>query len=348
VEFFAGATSLGTVTNAPFSLTWSNVAAGNYALTARATDNRGGSATSVVVQITVNAAPSIRITRPAPNTSFLEPANITLEVDAQDPDGSISSVDYFDGATPLGTVTNAPLSLSWSNVAAGSYTLTAQATDNLGLTATSAPVTITVSQSSGTAPELTVTYTPTGILLAWGATGYQLQIRTDLGSGAWSDWTVDTRGLSQITVPYSSGVQFFRLVGAGTPTGPTLTVRLADGQLTVSWPAGVTGYRLQARADLSSGTWMDLATTGNTYSESALSGNRFFRLVGAGTPTGPTLTVRLADGQLTVSWPVGVTGYRLQAKADLNAGTWTDLATSGNTYSESAASGNRFFRLVNL
>jgi uncharacterized protein (DUF2141 family) len=279
VEFFADATSLGTVTNVPFSLSWTNVAAGNYALTARATDNRGGSSTSAVVQITVNAAPTIRITGPAPNASFSEPATITLEVEARDPDGSISSVEFFAGATSLGTVTNAPFSLSWSNVVAGDYALTARATDNRGGSATSAPVNITVSQSSGTAPEMTVTYTPTGILLAWGATGYQLQVKTDLGSSAWTDWEVDTRGLTQITVPYSSGVQFFRLVGAGTPTGPTLTGRLANGQITVSWPAGVTGYRLQARADLSAGTWMDLATTGNTYFESAASGNRFFRLV---------------------------------------------------------------------
>jgi hypothetical protein len=88
---------------------------------------------------------------------------------------------------------------------------------------------------------------------------------------------VDTRGLSQITVPYSSGIQFFRLVGAGTPTGPTLTIRLANGQINVSWPAGV--YWLQAKADLNAGTWVDLTASGNTYSESAASGNRFFRLV---------------------------------------------------------------------
>jgi len=279
VEFFSGAIPLGTVTNAPFRLSWTNVAAGNYALTARATDNRAGMSTSAVVSITVNALPIVRIASPAPNASFLEPATITLEVDAQDPDGSISSVAYFDGATPLGTVTNAPFSLSWANVLAGQYTLTAQATDSRGMMATSAPVNITVTQSSGPAPTMTVTYTPTGVLLVWGVTGYQLQVKTDLGSGTWTDWSVDTRGLGQITVPYSSGIQFFRLVGAGTPAGPRLTVSLANGQVTLGWPAGVSEYRLQAKADLNAATWVDLTTSGNTYSESAASGNRFFRLV---------------------------------------------------------------------
>jgi hypothetical protein len=279
VEFFAGATSLGTLTNAPFSLAWANVPAGNYSLTARATDNRGGTSTSAVVAITVNALPSVRITSPAPNASFLEPATITFEVDAQDTDGSISSVAYFDGATPLGTVTNAPFTFTWSNVLAGQYSLTAQATDDRGMMATSAPVNTTVSQSSGTAPTMTVTYTSNGMVLAWGAAGYQLQIKTDLGSGVWTDWPEPTLGFSQVTVPYSSGVQFFRLVGAGAPTGPALTVHLANGQITVSWPAGVTGYRLQTKAGLNAGAWTDLTTSGNTYSESAASGNRFFRLV---------------------------------------------------------------------
>ena len=53
VEFFANNAPLGAATNPPFSLLWSNPAAGTYALTARAMDNLGFSATSVVSSITV-------------------------------------------------------------------------------------------------------------------------------------------------------------------------------------------------------------------------------------------------------------------------------------------------------
>ena len=49
VEFFNGATKLGEDTTAPYSFTWSGVAPGTYTLTARATDNLGGTTTSAAV-----------------------------------------------------------------------------------------------------------------------------------------------------------------------------------------------------------------------------------------------------------------------------------------------------------
>src|SRR5262249_58329870 len=59
----------------------------------------------------------------------------------------ISSVQFFDGATSLGTVMSAPYTVNWdtTKVANGSHTLTAKATDNINGTATSAAVMVTVS-----------------------------------------------------------------------------------------------------------------------------------------------------------------------------------------------------------
>jgi hypothetical protein len=51
LEFFVGATKIGEASIAPFSMTWSNVPAGVHSLTARATDDDGGQATSGVVVI---------------------------------------------------------------------------------------------------------------------------------------------------------------------------------------------------------------------------------------------------------------------------------------------------------
>jgi hypothetical protein len=58
VEFYQGTTLLGTRTAPPFSVTWSSVAQGAYALTARAFDNSGANATSSTVDIIVNPANS--------------------------------------------------------------------------------------------------------------------------------------------------------------------------------------------------------------------------------------------------------------------------------------------------
>src|SRR6266542_2610191 len=53
VEFLSGTNLLGTVTNAPYNLTWLGVALTNYTLTARATDNLGAIATSSAVNVLV-------------------------------------------------------------------------------------------------------------------------------------------------------------------------------------------------------------------------------------------------------------------------------------------------------
>src|SRR5258705_3979829 len=57
VDFYRGSTQLGTATAAPYSFTWSSVAAGSYTLTAIAVDADGGTTTSGAISITVQSAP---------------------------------------------------------------------------------------------------------------------------------------------------------------------------------------------------------------------------------------------------------------------------------------------------
>jgi sulfur relay (sulfurtransferase) complex TusBCD TusD component (DsrE family) len=53
VQFYNGATLLGEDTSAPYSFTWSNVSAGNYSLTARATYDAGSNVDSSAVNVAV-------------------------------------------------------------------------------------------------------------------------------------------------------------------------------------------------------------------------------------------------------------------------------------------------------
>ena len=53
VEFFANGTLVGTDTSSPYSLTWGSVPAGNYSITAKATDNNGAQTISAAASITV-------------------------------------------------------------------------------------------------------------------------------------------------------------------------------------------------------------------------------------------------------------------------------------------------------
>jgi Domain of unknown function (DUF1929)/Bacterial Ig domain len=90
-----------------------------------------------------NQAPTVTLTSPANGAVFTSPAKIPLAANASDPDG-VARVEFFNGATKLGEDTSAPYTGQWNTGAAGTYTLTARATDNGGATATSTSVTITV------------------------------------------------------------------------------------------------------------------------------------------------------------------------------------------------------------
>ena len=143
VEFFNnGATLIGTATAAPYSTTWTNVAAGSYTITARATDNHGASATSTPINVISDALPAVALTSPAANTVAIAPGSFTLTATASSTTSTIAKVDFYAGTTLLGTATAAPYSFTWTNVPAGSYSLTAKATDALATTATSAAVAI--------------------------------------------------------------------------------------------------------------------------------------------------------------------------------------------------------------
>ena len=140
VEFFAGATSLGVVSNQPFAfgpfrrlavrsgkaalppilpapqnnpywIIWTNVPPGAYALTAVATDNAGLQTTSTAVNITVTTTlpvPAVRIAAPTSGSSFPSNSAISLVAAAGETGNGIATVEFLNQGTSLGTVTNNP------------------------------------------------------------------------------------------------------------------------------------------------------------------------------------------------------------------------------------------------
>ena len=100
---------------------------------------------SITVQA-ANVPPSVAITTPTNGATFAAPWTGTIQATVSATGATVSRVDFFAGATRLGTVTNPPTNPSFTvtNLAAGNYTLTALATDSTGATNTSAGVAITV------------------------------------------------------------------------------------------------------------------------------------------------------------------------------------------------------------
>ncbi len=88
--------------------------------------------------------PVVSITSPNDGDEFYSGSTVKIEADANDPDGWITKVDFYEGSNFLGSDNSAPYQFNWNNVPEGSYNLKAVAFDNDGLSGTSQIITITV------------------------------------------------------------------------------------------------------------------------------------------------------------------------------------------------------------
>lgn len=88
-------------------------------------------------------APTVTITNPVGGAVFAAPANINLSANASVSGGTVTNVSFFGNTNSLGSATNAPFTVTASNLTAGSYALTAVATA-AGVSTTSAVVNVTV------------------------------------------------------------------------------------------------------------------------------------------------------------------------------------------------------------
>src|SRR5262249_53361735 len=105
-----------------------------------------------------NQPPTVSLTAPANGATYTAPATVNMTANASDPENRLSKVEFYNGATLLGTSTAAPYAFTWSSVAAGTYTLKAKAYDLDGASTSSATVTITVNAGSSTTPGLVAGY----------------------------------------------------------------------------------------------------------------------------------------------------------------------------------------------
>lgn len=153
VEFYANGVLIQTDTTSPYQFDWTGVAAGTYAITAKAVDNNGAATTTAARTVTVaatNTAPTVSLTAPADNARYLNPTSVTLSATAAGPELNdiLQKVEFFLNGTLAGTDTEQPFSFDATGLVPGTYTLTAVATDSQGAQTTSAPRTFTVSATN--------------------------------------------------------------------------------------------------------------------------------------------------------------------------------------------------------
>src|SRR5215217_330419 len=313
VQVYQGATLLGTATaagNGIYNYTWSNVTAGNYSLTAKATDNRGAVTNSAAINVIANALPAASITSPTNNSTFTAGTNLAITVSASDADGTVSQVQVYQGTTLLGTATAAGggvYNYTWNNVTAGAYSLTAKATDNRGALTTSTAV--NVSSNPNNAPSASITVPASNFTFAAGS---NLSISV---TAADADGTI-----SQVQI-----YQGATLLGAATAAG--------NGVYNYTWLNVAAGsYNLTAKATDNLGaitTSTAISIIANALPTASITGpaNNFIFPSGSNLP----ISVTAADADGTISQVQVYQGATLLGAATAAGGgvynyTWPNVA----------------------
>ena len=231
VQFFANGVALGTDTAFPYTATWTPTANGSYSLTSLATDTSGNQATSSAITVTVaaNASPAVALTAPAAGTVGVGSAN-PVTATATDSDGTVASVQFFANGTSLATDPTSPYSTTFTPTVAGSYSLTAVATDNLGATTTSAAVALTV--TGGNQPSVNLTAPAAAAVLAIGSTTTVTATATAVAPATIASVQFLANGVvlaTDTTFPYSAP---FAPTATGTYSFTALTTDSAGNQST--------------------------------------------------------------------------------------------------------------------
>jgi hypothetical protein len=214
-----------------------------------------------------NQPPTVALTSPASGATFTAPATIAVTASALDSDGTIARVEVFAGNTSIGVDTVAPYSVTWTAVPAGTYHLTAVATDSGNASTTSDLLSITVNASE--AP-------PTGLPSGWSAADVGATGAT--GQSTFSGGTLTVTGGGADV--WGTADQFHYMYTTLTGDG-SIVARVASIQFVHAWTKAGVMIR-------------------NSLSPSAA---HAFQLVAASSAKGVPFQRRPADGAASVSTP---------------------------------------------
>jgi hypothetical protein len=217
-----------------------------------------------------NPPPTVVLTEPASGSTYTATASVTMTAAADAPYNPLRSVSFYTNGVLAGSISNAPYSQTVTGIPAGSYTLTATATDGSGLTGTSTPVAITVSAATGLAYGLTnlapapafynmpATYLSGPIPTLLSQTGVFSNTAAMIPTNGlipyvpntplWSDSALKTRYMS---IPNSGGVETpdqqigFAPTGGWTFPSGTVFVKTFELQTNLSDPTSI--LRLETR-----------------------------------------------------------------------------------------------------
>jgi hypothetical protein len=282
-------------------------------------------------------APSAAITAPANGAAVSGTA--TVSANASDNVGVVGVQFKVNGTNYGSEDQSAPYSVAWNTtqLANGNHTLTAAARDAAGNVATSAGVTVNVTNSPSTPPTVSLTANPTSVpsgsssTLSWTSTN----ATSCVASGAWSGNKAtsgsQSTGALGSTSTYSlnctgtggSTSRSVTVTVTGTTPAPTLTLSASPTSVPSGGSANLNWSSSNATSCTASGAWSGTRPTSGTASTGAL------------TNTSNTFT-------LTCSGPGGSTNRSVSVTVQ-GSGTLSGLDFPGSA----ATSGTIRFRFTN-
>jgi hypothetical protein len=283
-----------------------------------------------------NTPPTVSLTAPASGAQYVAPAAITIEADASDSDGTIREVAFYANGSFVAEDDTEPYSITWTNVAAGSYNLVAVATDTGGASTTSGTVEVTVLPgavrtnvalaSSGATAAASSTfgpgYAPGGAIngdrlgAPWGNGGGW----NDATPGAFPDWlSVTFAGVKTIDEIALFSVQD----NYGNPSAPTpsmtftqyglpdFTLQYWDGAAWQSIPGGVVRgnnlvWRSVTFASITTTAVRVLAEFGQSSWSRIVEVEAYEATGGGGPNTPPTVSLTSPTGGATFTAPASI------------------------------------------
>ena len=372
VEFFDGSSSIGVDNTAPYSIVFNGATLGSHQLTATATDDQANTLTSsaVTIQVVANVPPTVMITN-LPSGNVLVGENVVNTAVVSDTDGTVvTNVDWFlDGVLRVSDATS-PFTFQLGDVLAGTHTVRAVATDNLGASA-SANITVTATNPLGVA--LIITNGSTWKYLDDGSDQGTFWVDKDFPDSTWSmgpaelgygdiaDNRPETTVVNRVgsTTGTTNATTYFR--HHFNVTDPTafgeLIVRLLRDDGAIVYLNGMVVFRSSISNEFNpvlfnTFTPPAVADDGTVYQitnadpallvvgdnvvaveihqASETSSDISFDLMLWG--PGPKLIItRLSSTQVEVSWKAPATGFVLQSTTSLSTPSWS--AVSGVTSS---------------
>lgn len=295
-----------------------------------------------------NRSPVCAITFPQDNIETKVGPTVALQAFAEDEDSGIQRVEFYHGATLLGTDTVSPFTIAWLHPGVGDYLIHAVAFDNAGATRNSNVITAKIRLPMVSTTNLADdTFESTDLnggagwtTTSWIQTGTPTTTSTTAASGLWSAELDGGDSIARsLSLASTSGVNLAFSWRGTIAAGGTFTVEVRDTVFhtvftqTTHQPAWTT-ITIPLGAYLPSSTFgLRIRATGvgtlvnvdNIFITTATTGS--------GPATAPNVDiVRTPPGNFLLQWPAKLsTFYRVEESTDLAIWTTSYHASGDET-----------------